>query len=353
MTQTSPPLAAGTSDPGVELTGVQAGYGGHPVLRGVDLTVTRGELLVVLGSSGAGKSTLLRVVAGLEPVTQGQIHIAGRDATRLRPGLRNVSMVFQSYALFPHLTVADNIGFGLAVRDVPKAGIRERVRAAAEAVGCDHLLTRRPGQLSGGERQRVALARALVREPDVFLLDEPLSNLDAELRVRTRTELRALHDRVGATMLHVTHDQTEALVLGDRVAVLRDGRIEQVGTPEEIWRRPATSFVARFVGSPSMNLLPADGPLPVPGGPRDSAHQVGVRPEAVRLGDPDGVAATVRRVEVVGEDTYVYLALGGHEVVARVPTDARPTPGDAVTVTARPADVHVFEVSTGHRVAAS
>jgi len=351
MTESSPPPAAVTCDTGVELTAVHAGYGEQIVLRGVDLTVARGELLVVLGSSGAGKSTLLRVVAGLEPVAEGQVRIAGRDVTRLRPGLRNVSMVFQSYALFPHLTVADNIGFGLAVRDIPKAGIRERVRSAAEAVDCAHLLARRPGQLSGGERQRVALARALVREPDVFLLDEPLSNLDAELRLRTRTELRALHDRVGATMLHVTHDQTEALVLGDRVAVLRDGRIEQVGTPEEIWRRPTTSFVARFVGSPSMNLLPADGPLPVPGGPRDAAHQVGVRPEAVRLGDPEGVTATVRRVEVVGEDTYVHLALDEHEVVARVPTDARPKPGDAVTVTARPADLHVFDAATGRRVA--
>ncbi|HEX6076694.1 MAG TPA: ABC transporter ATP-binding protein [Micromonosporaceae bacterium] len=347
MTDGGPP---GIDQPGLELVGVHAGYGDTNVLRGVDLAVARGELLVVLGRSGAGKSTLLRVVAGLEPATRGRVRITGRDVTRLRPGRRDVSMVFQSYALFPHLTVADNIGFGLTVRDVPKAEARERIRKAAEAVGCEHLLARRPGQLSGGERQRVALARALVREPDVFLLDEPLSNLDAELRVRTRTELRALHDRVGTTMLHVTHDQTEALVLGDRVAVLRDGRIEQVGTPEEIWRRPATSFVARFVGSPSMNLLPANGPLPVPGVPPSATRQVGVRPEAVRLDDPQGVMATVERVEVVGEDAYLYLRLDGHEIVARVATVGRPESGALVRVTVRPVDAHVFEAATGQRV---
>jgi ABC-type sugar transport system ATPase subunit len=339
-----------TGGPGLELAGVHAGYGDTDVLRDVDLTVARGELLVVLGQSGAGKSTLLRVVAGLEPATRGTVRIAGRDVTRLRPGQRNVSMVFQSYALFPHLTVADNIGFGLTVRDVPKSEARHRIQRAAEAVGCEHLLSRRPGQLSGGERQRVALARALVREPDVFLLDEPLSNLDAELRVRTRTELRALHDRVGTTMLHVTHDQTEALVLGDRVAVLRDGRIEQVAAPEEIWRRPATSFVARFVGSPSMNLLPADGPLPVPGVPPDPARQIGLRPEAVRLGDPVGVPASVERVDVVGEDSHVYLRVAGHDIVARVATADRPAPGEQVPVSVGPGDVHVFDAATGRRV---
>ena len=243
------------------LDGVRAAFGSTEVLHGIDLRVAAGELLVVLGPSGAGKSTLLRVVAGLEPATQGRVIIAGRDVTRLRPGRRNVSMVFQSHALFPHLTVAENITFGLRVRDVPRTEAADQARRAAEAVGCAHLLGRRPGQLSGGERQRVALARALVRRPDVFLLDEPLSNLDLELRVETRAELRALHDRVGATTVHVTHDQTEALVLGDRVAVLREGVIEQIGPPDEVWRRPETTFVARFVGSPAMNLLPAAGPL--------------------------------------------------------------------------------------------
>ncbi|RSM69492.1 ABC transporter ATP-binding protein [Actinoplanes sp. ATCC 53533] len=346
-------------DPGLTLDDVSAAYGKTPVLRGIDLAVDRGELLVVLGPSGAGKSTVLRVVAGLEPVTAGRIHIAGRDVTADRPGRRNVSMVFQSYALFPHLTVADNIAFGLEVRDTPRAVARERARAAAETVGCAALLDRRPGQLSGGERQRVALARALAREPEVFLLDEPLSNLDLALRTEMRTELRALHDRLGATMVHVTHDQTEALVLADRIAVLRDGRIEQVGTPDAIWRTPASAFVARFVGSPAMNLLPAAGPFAPsgtapPGLAGAGELQIGFRPGAVTLGPADGaadgVAAVVDRLEVVGEDAYAYLTTdGGQPVVVRVPADRRPARGAAVRATVRWADVHVFHAGSGLR----
>ena len=281
--------------------------------------------------------------------------IAGEDVTGLRPGRRNVSMVFQSHALFPHLTVAENIAFGLEVRDVPRAVARERAAAAAAAVGCAHLLDRRPGQLSGGERQRVALARALVREPDVFLLDEPLSNLDVELRVETRAELKALQARVGATMVHVTHDQTEAMVLGDRIAVLRDGAIEQIGTPDEVWRRPATTFVARFLGAVAMNLLPADGglvPVGAPVGALAPGRDLGFRPEAVRLGEPDGVAAVVERVDVVGEDAYAYLRLaaGGHLVAARVRAGLRPGVGDPVRVSVGWPDVHVFDRATGRRV---
>ncbi|MFG1780068.1 ABC transporter ATP-binding protein [Micromonospora sp. NPDC049048] len=345
------------SDPGLALAGVSAAYRGATVLHEVDLAVARGELLVVLGPSGAGKSTVLRVVAGLEPVTAGRVRIAGRDVTAERPGRRNVSMVFQSYALFPHLSVAENIAFGLQVRDTPRAAARERARAAAETVGCAALLERRPGQLSGGERQRVALARALVREPAVFLLDEPLSNLDQALRVQMRAELRALHDRLGATMVHVTHDQTEALVLADRIAVLRDGRIEQVGTPDEIWRTPATTFVARFVGSPAMNLLPASGPLAPTGPPTVDAAgvgelEIGFRPEAVDLAATEGTPATVERVEVVGEDAYAYLSLaGGHRIVARVPAARRPTRDTPVRVGVRWADVHVFHAGSGRRYA--
>ncbi|MGN9779628.1 ABC transporter ATP-binding protein [Micromonospora sp. H33] len=344
------------SEPGLTLDGVSAAYRNATVLHEVDLTVAKGELLVVLGPSGAGKSTVLRVVAGLEPVTAGRVRIAGRDVTSDRPGRRNVSMVFQSYALFPHLTVAENIAFGLEVRDTPRAVARERARAAAETVGCAALLDRRPGQLSGGERQRVALARALVREPDVFLLDEPLSNLDLALRVEMRAELRALHDRLGATMVHVTHDQTEALVLADRIAVLRDGRVEQVGSPDEVWRTPASTFVARFVGSPAMNLLSADGPVrpagdAPPGVPADGL-QIGFRPEAVALDATDGVAATVDRVEVVGEDAYAYLTLAtGQPVVARVPSARRPERGAAVHVGVRWADTHVFHADSGLRYA--
>ncbi|MGN9912452.1 ABC transporter ATP-binding protein [Phytohabitans sp. LJ34] len=328
----------------VALEGVRVAHGAREVLHGVDLTVARDELLVVLGPSGAGKSTLLRAVAGLTPVSAGRVAIGERDVTRLRPGLRNVAMVFQSYALFPHLTAVENIAFGLVVRDVPKAEAVERARRAADTVGCGHLLDRRPGQLSGGERQRVALARALVREPDVFLLDEPLSNLDAELRVEMRAELKALHARVGGATLHVTHDQVEALVLGDRIAVLREGRIEQVGTPDEIWDAPATTFVARFVGSPAMNLLPSDGPLP---GLAPPGTLIGIRPGALRLGS-SGVEARVERIEVVGEDAHVYLRLGEHSVVARVPATERP--GGETFVTVREGAVHVFDAATGIRV---
>ena len=214
-----------------------------------------------MGPSGCGKTTLLRLIAGLEEPSAGRVVLGGHDVTGWRPGRRNVAMVFQSYALFPHLTVEQNIGFGLTVRDVPAREVERRVRAAAELVGCIDLLARRPHELSGGERQRVALARSLVREPALLLLDEPLSNLDTSLRVSVRAELKEIHRRVGGTTVHVTHDQVEALVLGDRIAVLAAGVVQQVGTPDEVWRSPANRFVATFVGTPAMNLLPARGPL--------------------------------------------------------------------------------------------
>jgi multiple sugar transport system ATP-binding protein len=245
--------------------------------------------------------------------------------TRLRPAERNVSMVFQSYALFPHLTVADNIGFGLVVREVPKRDVRQRVDEAARTVGVLELLDRRPYQLSGGERQRVALARALVRQPDVYLLDEPLSNLDAGTRVEMRSELRRLHREVGATMVHVTHDQVEALTLGDRVAVMAAGRVRQVGPPDEVYREPRDRFVAAFLGTPRMNFLGPDGArpfMPVPHG-----ATLGIRPEHVTLG-VDGVPARVEDVEVAGSVAYVHLDNG---LVALVSVDDRPAPGDEVT----------------------
>lgn len=330
---------------GISLAGVHATYG----VNGVDLQVGEDELLAVLGPSGAGKTTLLRLIAGLEQAVAGTVHIGEKDVTQLRPGLRNVSMVFQSYALFPHLTVAENIAFGLIVKDVPKADAHARTQRAAAAVGCEHLLARRPGQLSGGERQRVALARALVREPDVFLLDEPMSNLDLELRVETRAEIKALHRQVGGAMVHVTHDQTEALVMGDRVAVMRDGLIEQVGTPEEVWKTPATVFVARFVGSPAMNMLPGDGPVrpldlyPEPG------WLIGFRPEAVVFGQPGDPLGSVTRIDVVGEDSYVYVSVAGHAIVARVRSADRPHVGAAIRVGVRRPDIHLFDAATGRR----
>jgi ABC-type sugar transport system ATPase subunit len=339
---------------GLQLEAVRAAHGPTEVLHGIDLEVARGELLVVLGPSGAGKSTLLRIIAGLQATTAGRVLIAGRDVTGLRPGRRNVSMVFQSHALFPHLTVIENIAFGLEVRDVPKAEAGARAAAAAAAVGCANLLDRRPGQLSGGERQRVALARALVREPDVFLLDEPLSNLDVELRVETRAELKALQARLAATMIHVTHDQTEAMVLGDRIVVLRAGQIEQIGTPDEVWRTPATEFVGRFLGAVAMNLLPADGPV-VPVGAAAAAptpdRRIGFRPEAVRLGGADGATGMVERVDVVGEDAYAYIGLeAGGTVAARVASSGRPAVGERTTVSVAWPDVHVFDAATGQRV---
>ena len=334
---------------GVALRGVGKRFGAVGALAGVDLEAADGELLVVLGPSGSGKTTLLRIVAGLEAVDEGRVLIGGRDVTDLAPARRNVSMVFQTYALFPHMTAAENIGFGLAVREVPKAEARSRVAAAAALVGCEHLLDRRPAELSGGERQRIALARALVRDPDAFLLDEPLSNLDAELRVGMRSELKALHARVGATMLYVTHDQTEALTLGDRVAVMRDGAVAQVGTPDEIWRAPADRFVARFVGSPPMNLLPGGGPLRPEGLPA-GAFEVGVRPEHVRVGD-GGVQGIVRLVEPVGSEAFLRVEVGDATIVARVDAASRPAEGEAVRLTVRREDVHLFDTETGRRVA--
>ena len=333
---------------GLRLAGVAKRYGDVEALAPLDLEVGEGELLAVVGPSGCGKTTLLRLIAGLEEPTAGAVLLGGRDVTAWRPGRRNVAMVFQSYALFPHLTVEGNIGFGLVVRDVPARETTTRVRAAAALVGCTELLGRRPHELSGGERQRVALARALVREPAVLLLDEPLSNLDASLRVSVRAELKEIHRRVGGTTIHVTHDQVEALVLGDRIAVLRDGVVQQVGTPEEVWAAPANRFVAAFVGAPAMNLLPLRGPLTpprVPGG----AAELGVRPEHVALGT-DGEPAVVDLVEPVGSEAYVHLRLDDMTLVARVAAESRPATGTTVSVTLDPARLHFFD-SAGSRVA--
>jgi multiple sugar transport system ATP-binding protein len=329
---------------GLAVEGLEKRFGDVAALAGVTLDARDGELLVVVGPSGCGKSTLLRCVAGLEVVDSGTVTIGGRDVTTLRPAARNVSMVFQSYALFPHMTVAENVGFGLVVRETPKAEVRQRVAEATALVGIDHLLERLPYELSGGERQRVALARALVRHPDAYLLDEPLSNLDAGMRVEMRTELRRLHREVGATMVHVTHDQVEALTLADRVAVLDAGRVRQVGTPEDVYDRPADRFVAGFLGTPRMNFLEAAAGrafAPVPDG-----MELGIRPEHLRL-DGD-VPARVELVELAGGDAYVHLSNG---LVARVPAAGRPVEGAEVRVGVRSECVHRFDAATGARVA--
>jgi multiple sugar transport system ATP-binding protein len=326
------------------LEGVHKRFGGTPALDGVDLEAIDGELLVVVGPSGCGKSTLLRCIAGLETVDDGVIQIGDRDVTRIRPAARNVAMVFQSYALFPHLTVRENIAFGLVVREEPKAEVRARVAEASQLVGVEALLDRRPFELSGGERQRVALARALVRRPDAYLLDEPLSNLDAGTRVQMRTELRRLHREVGATMLHVTHDQVEALTLGDRIAVMDAGRVRQVGTPDELYSRPRDRFVAAFLGTPAMNFLSPEAArpfFPVPQG-----IVVGVRPEHVRV-VPNGVLARVEIVEVAGSDAFVHVDRG---LVAKLPADGRPAEDDEVGIAIDRAGVHLFDEASGERV---
>jgi ABC-type sugar transport system ATPase subunit len=341
----------------LELEGVHKRYGDVAALRGLDLDVAAGELLVLVGPSGCGKTTALRAAAGLEEVTEGTIRIGGRDVTRLLPAARNVAMVFQNYALFPHLSVAENIGFGLRARKVARGEARERISSAARTVGCEALLERKPHELSGGERQRVALARALVREPDVFLLDEPLSNLDAQLRVEMRAELRRLHDRLGATMVYVTHDQVEALTMGDRVAVLSEGVVQQVGEPDAVYRRPANRFVATFVGSPAMNILSAQdeggrlraGPFTFDRPPGTAARplEIGIRPEHLAL-VPDGAPALVEVVEVAGNEAFLHLDAGGTRLVARVGPEQRPAAGSTVALAvAVPGSVHVFDAETG------
>ena len=345
---------------GLTFGGVHKSFGDVRVLRNLDLEVPDGALLTILGPSGSGKTTLLRIAAGLESPTGGRLSMGDRDVTDVPPAKRDVAMVFQGFALFPHMTVAENIGFGLTARGTPKAEVRQRVEEAAVLAGCDTLLDRRPAELSGGERQRAALARAVVRHPAVFLLDEPLSNLDAPVRAGMRSELKRLQQRVGTTMLYVTHDQVEALTLGDLVAVLDRGSIQQVGTPDEVFRRPANRLVASFVGSPGMNVLSAKvvgqsivaGPFRLR--PRGLAKlgaerlDLGIRPGAIEVGAPSrGKAADVELVEISGEDSYIHLRADDVRLVATVPAGRRPTVGQQVGVTIRPGDVYLFDAETG------
>ena len=337
-------------------------YGEVQALRGLDLEVPDGELITIVGPSGCGKSTALRSAAGLEEVTKGTISIGGRDVTKVPAGKRNVSMVFQSYALFPHLTVKENIAFGLAARRVPKPTQERRVLGAAELVGCADLLERHPYQLSGGERQRVALARALVRRPDVYLLDEPLSNLDAQLRVRMRAELKQLHQRLGATMVYVTHDQVEALTLGDRVAVLNEGVLQQVATPTEIYRRPVNRFVGTFIGSPAMNVLPLEnvdgvfhaGPFVLGQANLGSQKlELGIRPEQVLVsmdGSAEGAPAEVQVLEEAGNETFLHVQAAEHTIVVRAGPDIRPPVGTTVRIRQAPGRLYLFDAETGEAV---
>ena len=335
---------------------------GRPALEDMSLEVHDGEFFVLLGPSGCGKTTVLRCIAGLEEPSAGEILIGERDVTRLDPAARDVAMVFQTQALYPHLTVRKNLAFGLEVRRVPAAEIARRVQEAAVRLRLAPLLDRRPGELSGGQRQRVAIGRALVREPKVFLFDEPLSNLDAELRVDMRLELSKLHQSLQATMIYVTHDQVEAMTMGQRIAVLERGRLRQVGTPAELYGRPADVFVARFIGSPGMNILTGRGrgtgddggvvdcgtwSVPVPLERYEGEIYLGVRPEHVSLVAPDqGVgAAEVRGVEPLGPDTLIRLDAGGQPLVARVHGIPDLRPGDPVGVKLDRRQLHLFDAA--------
>jgi len=335
-------------------------WGDTTAVDGISFEAPAGQFTVLLGPSGCGKSTTLRLIAGLESVTAGHIVIGGQDVTAAPPAKRDLSMVFQSYALFPHLTVAENITFGLRVRRVAKAEREERLRRTAGLLGLSELLARRPSQLSGGQQQRVALGRAIIAEKPVCLMDEPLSNLDAKLRHEMRLEIRALQRKLGISMVYVTHDQAEAMSMADRVVLLREGRIEQTAPPEEIYQRPASSFVARFIGTPPMNILRlADGaggaviegleqPAILDGTPGDGLC-LGVRPEDLRLGETEGVPATVRDLEYLGADTIVDCELGGQRIAVRAHGRIRIEPGARVCLVWHPESMHFFESSTGRR----
>jgi multiple sugar transport system ATP-binding protein len=342
----------------VTLAGIVKRHGNVTALAGIDLEVAPGEFFSLLGPSGSGKTTTLRILAGLERADAGSVHMNGRDITALDPGERDVAMVFQSYALYPHMTVRENIAFPLRMMGQETT---TAVREAAARVRIEHLLDRKPGQLSGGQQQRVALARAIVRRPALFLLDEPLSNLDAKLRIETRVELKRLQRALNVTAVYVTHDQEEALSLSDRLAVFMEGRIVQVGTPEEVFSRPATVEVAGFLGNPPMNLLPArleDGYATIEGvslhlptlssfGRRDVT--LGVRPSAVRIG-AHGLPATVTMCEALGEDFFADLTVGERLVRAKLSGTDRPAERSQVQIGLDARGLHVFDKETGARL---
>jgi multiple sugar transport system ATP-binding protein len=348
----------------VSLAGVEKRYGKSLAVRKLDLEVKDREFLTLLGPSGCGKSTVLNVVAGLETPTSGRVFIGDRDVTELAPQDRDVSMVFQSYALYPHKSVFENIAFSLKLRRVAADEIDRRVRDVAVRLGVEPLLGRRPRELSGGQRQRVALGRALVRKPTVFLLDEPLSNLDAQLRTDTRAEIKRLHAEFATTTLYVTHDQVEAMTLSDRIAVMKDGELQQVGTPEEIYRAPANRFVGGFVGNPGMNFVAGrveDGVVHLPGmqlrRPKATFSGdvvIGIRPEDIELatdGPKDGASGEVYAVELLGADALVVLTWAGTRVTARVPSSFSARPSERIGIRFSPERVVLFEPITGRRLA--
>jgi multiple sugar transport system ATP-binding protein len=346
----------------VELNSVVKRYGDVTAVKGIDLAIADGEFVVLVGPSGCGKSTTLRMIAGLEDISGGTISIGGRVVNRVEPKDRNIAMVFQNYAIYPHMTVAKNIGFGLRTSKLSEPEKQKRLADTASLLGLTDLLQRRPAELSGGQRQRVAIGRAMVRDPQVFLFDEPLSNLDAQLRAQMRVEIKKLHQNLKRTTIFVTHDQIEAMTLADRIVIMKDGDILQVGTPSEVYRHPANMFVAKFIGSPAMNMLPGRcassqivveglGVIAAPAACRDGQRlTIGVRPDDLTVSNGTGglvVDADVTLVEPQGPDALVYARLGAHEVIAKSNARVLPRPGDKVRLTADPADLHLFDPETG------
>jgi multiple sugar transport system ATP-binding protein len=348
---------------GVTIRDLKKVYGGLQVIHGLDLDIPDGAFVVLVGPSGCGKSTLLRMIAGLEEISSGDIRIGERRVNNLAPSERDIAMVFQNYALYPHKTVGANMGFALKMRGLDKAAIAEKVRRAAEILGLTPYLDRYPRALSGGQRQRVAMGRAIVRDPQVFLFDEPLSNLDAKLRVQMRTEIRELHQRLKTTTVYVTHDQIEAMTMADQIVVMQGGRIEQVGAPLELYDRPANTFVAGFIGSPAMNMLPAvvkggqavleDGtalPLPQGAAVTEGADiTYGVRPEHLGVGS-SGLSGTVSVVEPTGSETHVVLRAGTKDVVAMFRDRVAFRPGDPLIFAPEAGKVHLFDRASGVRL---
>jgi multiple sugar transport system ATP-binding protein len=350
----------------VEIINVEKSYGAQKVIHGVSVEIKDGEFVILVGPSGCGKSTLLRMVAGLEPITAGDIKIGGNLVNNLPPKDRDIAMVFQTYALYPHKTVAQNMGFALQLRKSPKSEIDARVQRAAEILDLVALLGRYPRQLSGGQRQRVAMGRAIVRDPAVFLFDEPLSNLDAKLRVQMRAEIKELHQRLKTTTVYVTHDQVEAMTMADRIVVMNNGVVEQMGSPLDLYDNPKNMFVASFIGSPSMNLLKGkiksgtkpsfvtdDGvTLPLAKAPKASDGMpavYGIRPEHLELGGK-GVKAEVSVLEPMGSETQVFAKLGGQKIVGVFKQRLKAKPGDMLALTPQPGAMHLFDATSGQRL---
>ena len=353
----------------VTISRVEKYFGTTHVIRGVSVDIADGEFCVLVGPSGCGKSTLLRMIAGLEEIGAGEIDIGGRVVNNIPPKERDIAMVFQNYALYPHMTVRDNMAFSLMLAKRPKSEIEDRVKKAGDILGLMPYLDRFPRQLSGGQRQRVAMGRAIVRNPQVFLFDEPLSNLDAQLRVQMRTEIKELHQRLRTTSIYVTHDQIEAMTMADKIVVLKDGIVEQTGTPLELYDRPANTFVAGFIGSPAMNFLPGtfrrDGassvefsggirvPTPVNAVGHDGQQVLyGIRPEHFALADGGGMSGDIVVVEPTGADTQVFCRIAGQEVMAMFRERVASRPGERITLMPDLAKAHLFDAQSGARLAA-